>query len=148
MDIDGNLLLQLGVGGIFAIMLIREAAALIEKVQARMKGDDGKLDCDTCLDAIHDKTSTTLDLVKDLHEWHNIRDHQTGIPVWYSGYATTELKNLLVAMSENTRAQTDVLRQVLELSRESSAEIRATKNEVGVIKTAIQGLSGGGRGAG
>lgn len=86
-------LTQLGVGGIFAVLVLRQVFDFVGK---RKNGA-----CD-----LH-KLSRE---VADLHKWHDQRD-QDGVPVWYVRRSLEDAINKLAA---NLATQTDVLRAMHE----------------------------------
>lgn len=81
---DNSVLLQLGVGGIFAVLIIR---AFVEMVKALKKTDSGSgSGSDNGVkQIIHDTKEISIDTndkVKTLHSLHN-KTNPDGLPVWY-----------------------------------------------------------------
>jgi len=123
MDMDGDTILQLGVGGIFAMMLIKEVLGFLKPMLERKFGNDEATDgkrpepaCDTeCLRRVEAQ-------VNDLHEWHSVRD-QRGVFVWYAHYGNDELRLLLKTLTDHVVMQTDALKEVLRLSQEHKDQL-------------------------
>lgn len=132
MELDANTIMQLGVGGIFAILVLREAKnvilAILDKSNGKsVKGDDKELVRQ--FEELMKKTVDTIEAnnreIHDLHTWHNVRGGD-GSFVWYdkSHALKDALGELASAISEQTkflgnvdRAVSDVCKETERLSR-------------------------------
>jgi hypothetical protein len=69
-----SILLQLGVGGIFALLLIREVLSFLKDRKSSGSNEE------------HAKTRALIHELKnkleELHKWHDVRDDEQ-VPVWY-----------------------------------------------------------------
>lgn len=68
---------QIGIGGIFAILVIREVLNFLEKRRA----SEVKAHEPPCQKAQADLSAVRTE-VGDLHAWHDRRDAE-GVPIWY-----------------------------------------------------------------
>lgn len=68
----------------------------------------------------------TQELVRDLHDWHNVQDPETGRMVWY-GLGLTRLEKTLGEISRNIQTSTEVLQHVLDVANENRREIQYLK---------------------
>jgi hypothetical protein len=69
-----SILLQLGVGGIFAIMVIREVLGFLRDRKGGATSEEGA----KTRELVH-QVKSKLD---ELHKWHDVRDDEQ-VPVWY-----------------------------------------------------------------
>ena len=105
-----SVLMQLGVGGIFAILVIREVMMFLKtrngtsspKVVALSEADR------KMLVEVHEWS-------KELHTWHNIHD-EDGVKIWYVRRsledAVERLTTTIEKLSEFQRANFDVLKEM------------------------------------
>lgn len=138
---DENALLQLTAGGILALMILDRVFGLIKPLLGDASdgegGDTPECTQKDCLRAIQADVVRVLSLVTDLHEWHSVRDPR-GVFVWYAQFGNEELKETMKAMAENARAQTDVLKQLLDVSRETRAGLDEVRKTVGALETRVE----------
>lgn len=117
---NNELLLQVGVGGIFAMLLIREVLTFLGPVLKN--GRNGHTAKGSACDA--DCLRRVEAMLIDLYEWHNVRDPR-GVLVWYAQFGNEELKDLLKTMTDNVGTQTEMLKELLRISQESQAQLAA-----------------------
>lgn len=112
----GSVVVQLGVGGIFAILILQLVLGFLEKWRARQETAEGG-----------SRTAPTDDVdmrlvakrVDDLWEWHNVRNSD-GVFVWY---VRTALEDAIVQLADNIAAQTEVMRDMGLQLRDSCQRI-------------------------
>jgi hypothetical protein len=96
-------LTQVGVGGIFAILVIREVFNFLQK-RKTPNGDNGvqfHRELDT-------KVNEIKSLTRELHKWHSVTDME-GVPVWY---VRKSLEKSIGELATNIKEQTDIIRRV------------------------------------
>ena len=103
-------LLELGVGFIAAIMVIREVLGFLEK---RKNGGGGQsLIMNEHVNDVRGAVSVIKDKVDDLHEWHNKTDAD-GIPLWYVRRSLEEsIRELGEKIYLQIEIQTEILRHM------------------------------------
>ena len=125
---------QLGVGGIFAILVIREVISFLQAREDKKNGTArGVPDCAGPVIAQLAKISETMRLIgeqmkatgehcSDLHKWHNVKDRD-GMPIWYYRRSMEEAidrlhtgiskqTDVLVLLSQRQERQADVLERI------------------------------------
>lgn len=103
-------ILELGVGLIAAIMVIREVLNFIER-KKNGSGHDGAL-MNEHVNDVRGAVSVIKDKVDDLHEWHNKTDAD-GIPLWYVRRSLEEsIKDLGEKIYLQIEMQTKILRHM------------------------------------
>lgn len=90
-------LLEVGVGGLVAIMIIR---MVLDFLKSKKGESDQKV-----LRCIEKNCQECLRLQRDLHIWHNVADNE-GVKVWY---VRRSLEEAITKLSENIGKQTEVL---------------------------------------
>jgi hypothetical protein len=117
-----DLVLQLGVGGIFAVLLIKLVLdwlkPIIDKKLATEPSPPAKADPDK--DAIAELVAAVGRMEKKidtLHEWHNVRG-QDGRLLWYY---PSSLDKAIGDLAKNIEAQTEILRNLGLMVRDSCA---------------------------
>lgn len=93
---DTSLVTQLGVGGIFAILILKEVFGFVSK-KSRSESDE--------------QVDQIAKEVRDLWEWHNVTDPSTGGKIWY---VQRSLEKAMDRLSENIEAQTAVMQRLVE----------------------------------
>lgn len=118
-------LTQLGVGGIFTIMVLQMVFSFL-KSKSPPKDPHGiskRLGLMTdaiaaSFQCIERKLDELLVLTKDLHTWHNVSDNE-GVKIWY---VRRSLEDAIGSLSSNIAKQTDVLqammREIHDLERD------------------------------
>lgn len=105
-----NLVTQLGVGGIFAVLLLRTVFDYLRRREARDEGSSHR-DMFALLRCI--KTH-----VEDLHEWHAVTDDD-GVKVWY---VRRSLETAVEKLADNIAKMTEILnamhREILDLKKQ------------------------------
>ncbi len=103
-------LLELGVGFIAAIMVIREVLGFLEK---RKNGWGGQsFIMNEHVNDVRGAVSAIKDKVDDLHEWHNKTDAD-GIPLWYVRRSLEEsIRDLGEKIYLQIEIQTEILRHM------------------------------------
>lgn len=103
-------LLELGVGFIAAIMVIREVLGFLEK---RKNGWGGQsFIMNEHVNDVKGTVSAIKDKVDDLHEWHNKTDAD-GIPLWYVRRSLEEsIRELGEKIYLQIEIQTEILRHM------------------------------------
>ena len=71
---------------------------------------------------IEGQLSCVTRLVKDLHEWHDVKDPRTGTLVWYSAFQNSALQDTLVKVGATLEGITDVLRELATQQREAAKD--------------------------
>lgn len=94
-QVASDLLTQLGVGGIFVIMLLDRVVAILKAAKAKGQSTING----------HGLDQSSRRKIDDLHSWHNITDPATGRRIWYLDSElraeVSELLKLLRKMVEN-----------------------------------------------
>ena len=110
-------LLELGVGLIAAILVIREVLGFLEK--RRINGDGGSEKVmKEYMEGTYERVNRIEHQVDDLFNWHNQRD-QDGIPLWYVKRSFEEsIKEMAEAMREQIKVQTQIARRMEDIYRE------------------------------
>ncbi len=104
-DMDETLL-QLGVGGIFSILIIREVLGFILKwktkdsIQVQPAGCRCSLEIKRLEESLakQDKgVEEVITKVRELWHWHKAEDPETGIKVWYNKTISNKVDDLIKA---------------------------------------------------
>jgi len=114
---------QLGVGGVFAVFIIREVFNLLDK----RKTANGSIEPDDSIKKTIYQISKQID---DLHDWHKVTD-EDGVKVWY---VRRSLETSLKDLSDNIRIQTEVLQKILQT--QTNMENNMNKLEADLAKQA------------
>jgi len=115
--VDTNLLLQVGVGGIFAILLVRIILEwlkpLVEKFTGNGKHQERSIGEQLLLELQRatEEMKPVARQVSDLYDWHN-QKNADGVFVWYVPSALTKAIDRL---AENINTQTEVLRGLVTM---------------------------------
>jgi hypothetical protein len=128
---DEKTLIQLGVGGTLAILLLREVFAFLREIMKKDTGDDDREEIADCLGDIHQR-------LNDLHRWHDVRDPSSGVFVWYASFGNATLMETLVAIGDNVRMQTEVLRSLLEIAKENKADLKRVTGDLQELKIRLK----------
>jgi len=117
-----NIPLQIGVGGIFVVLVLKEVLAFVasqgkDKEAGKPGGCSNSAECQATIRRIASQ-------IGELHDWHSMRDPNTGVFVWYGNLATRELKDAISALAETSRAQTEVLKEILRTSQETDRLVK------------------------
>ena len=106
----GDLVTQLGVGGIFAIIILREVFGFLAKKRDKNGSSTAQTDMFTLLRAIEGGTAELVRL-------HDVKD-EDGVPVWYVRKSLErQIERLVVGVAGMTKAvetQTEVLEKLAE----------------------------------
>jgi hypothetical protein len=97
-------LLQLGVGGIFSILILKEVFSFIKG--ADTKESRGKCHCGKELKELkeeltkdHDDHEESMDemltKIRELWHWHSVEEPGTGIKVWYNKTISNKIDELV-----------------------------------------------------
>ena len=106
-----NQLLQLGVGGLFALFILREVFSFL-KEKTRCQGN---------------KTIDNMaKQINDLHEWHNVIDVD-GVKVWY---VRRSLEGAIEKLTNTLDTQTLLLRELVTSLQETRRDIEETRRDV------------------
>jgi len=107
----GDLLLQLGVGGIFAFIIIKEVLTIVFK--NKRNGGPSRATTPDMFAILRD----TQTLVRELHKWHDAKD-EDHVFVWYVRKSLEhQIENLAGAVESMSRAaqrQTDIIESAFE----------------------------------
>lgn len=126
-------LTELGMGAIFALMILKEVFAFLKTrkspatTQTMPKSACNEHVLQT-LKVILDKVEKIQDRTDDLHEWHNITDPTDGTKIWY---VKKSLEDTIGRLSDNIATQTQVLQGML-------SELKDSHREIDRIETAIK----------
>lgn len=112
-----NTLIQVGVGGTFALLVIREVFGFVKylknnKSNQKEREDDQGADLP--------RMARQID---DLHQWHSLTDEE-GVKIWY---VRRSLEEALRELSSNIRAQTEVLQGLVLESRETRKKVEENR---------------------
>lgn len=99
-------ILELGVGLIAALMVIREVLNFLDKKKG--SPDEGSLIGEHVSD-VKGSVTAIKDKVDDLHEWHNKTDAD-GVPLWY---VRRSLEESIRALGEKIYLQIEVQTEIL-----------------------------------
>ena len=105
-----NVLVQLGVGGIFCVLVLRLVFDFLGKKRLSKNGD--------CL------TPAIIQQVKDLWDWHNKTDEE-GVKVWY---VSRSLEKAIERLAESTETQTKVLTELVHGFKDLRRDISEKKS--------------------
>jgi hypothetical protein len=125
----GDHLTQIGIGGIFALLVIRMVFEHVQKTRDRKNGTlplvrvgEVPQECHDALQGLtrmckelKDTTLATGELVEKSFDMHNVRD-SSGQPVWYTGRlaeAVIEHKGVMEALAVNVKEQTFATKELL-----------------------------------
>jgi|15BtaG_2_1085339.scaffolds.fasta_scaffold24449_2 hypothetical protein len=99
-------LTQIGVGGVFAIFILREVFTFLKsrKEAATLEGKVDKL-----VDQV-DSFEQVRSQIRDLHVWHNVTDTD-GSKIWYVKSSLTEA---MTELSKNIAAQTSAFERLVD----------------------------------
>ena len=87
-DVSDPILTQVGIGGVLAVLILREVFGFLSK-RSKREVDLAALD----------------QRVSDLWDWHNKEDPATGVKVWY---VRASLENAIEKLAENIEKMTEV----------------------------------------
>jgi len=123
-----DLIAQVGVGGIFAVLVIREVLNFLTKRNGADKDKGGKLD--RVILAALQEMKPKLD---ELHKWHDQRD-QDGVPVWYIRRSLEEAVDKLAEsqqmLSDNIRNMTIILERLATNQDEMRREVHSLEDDL------------------
>jgi len=100
-----NVITQLGVGGIFAILVLREVFNFLST--RKKNGSEGRM----------------KEQIAKLYEWHNMED-ANGVKRWYN---KSTLDSNIATLSRNIQEQTLILKQLSQELRDVREEVRRAK---------------------
>jgi hypothetical protein len=103
-------LLQVGAGGLFALLVIREVFSFL-KERVRCSSN-------TMLEHMAKQ-------IHEMHEWHAVTD-EDGVKVWY---VRRSLENALEKLSHTLDAQTQLLREMVLILKDTRNEMDAVIRE-------------------
>lgn len=101
-------LMQLGVGGIFAMMVLRQVLDFLKSKEVTGSKKGG------CIFEDEDRRRA-----RELHQWHALTDSD-GVKVWY---VRKSLDDAVLKLSENVESQTEILRELMRLQNETNQEL-------------------------
>ena len=124
-------LLELGVGFIAAIMVIREVLSFLEK---KKNGGSGQsIIMNEHVNDVRGAVSAIKEKVDDLHEWHNKTDAD-GIPLWYVRRSLEEsIRELGEKIYLQIEIQTEILRHMEKMEehyKDTSKKERKNGNNI------------------
>lgn len=102
-----DMMTQLGVGGILAILMVREVLNFLKSKQPTQNGETQRLFV---------KLDQVTRHVADLHKWHDKTD-EDGVPVWYIRRsfedAVEKLADAVTQLAASSSVQTKVLEDLV-----------------------------------
>lgn len=104
-----NVLVQLGVGGIFCVMVLRLVFDFLGKKKFAKN--------DVCL------TPAIIQQIKDLWDWHNKTDDE-GVKVWY---VRRSLEKAIERLAENTDTQTKIFTELVHEIKDMRRDINQNR---------------------
>lgn len=125
-----ELIIQIGVGGIFAILVLREVFAFLPK----FRGGDQKGSIERRIGGVHER----MWKIDKLYDWHNARDEE-GVPVWYVRKSLEQaIKNLsssIDVLQESIREQNLFITKMIERFDSLHEDIRDLRDgQIGIEK--------------
>ena len=118
---------QLGVGGIFVILVLREVFGFLEKKRSNGNGTSPSA-ADVLAAANLKKTIYEISRqMDDLYEWHRVAD-EDGVKVWY---VRRSLETAMRDLADNIKAQTLVLTELM-------AEMRSVREDMGRLDSDLE----------
>lgn len=106
-----NQLLQLGVGGLFAILVLREVFSFLKE---RTRCQNNK------------PFEKMVKQIDELHQWHDVTDDD-GVRVWY---VRRSLEGAIEKLTHTLDAQTLLLRELVLSLQETRKDIEETRRDV------------------
>ena len=79
---SSDLILQLGVGGVFALLVIRTVFDFLSKQREKKSNGNGSSISAAAMNDMFTLNRSILSFVEDLHKWHDVKDEDQ-VPVWY-----------------------------------------------------------------
>lgn len=110
-------IMELGVGGIFAILVIREVLGFL-----RSRKNGGYPDR---------KIAEIHNWIEDLWNWHNVTDND-GVKIWY---VRRSLEDAIRKLSDNIDVQTKAFQEMVN-------EMKATRRNLNLIEQDVRELKG------
>lgn len=111
--------LQVGAGGLFALLVLREVFGFLkEKVRAQSN-------------VVIDNMAKQI---QELHEWHAVTD-EDGVKIWY---LRRSLENAIEKLTSNLDIQTQLLREMVLILKDSRNEMDAVIRETREIHREIR----------
>ena len=111
--------LQVGAGGLFALLVLREVFGFLkEKVRAQSN-------------LVIDNMAKQI---QELHEWHAVTD-EDGVKIWY---LRRSLENAIEKLTSNLDIQTQLLREMVLILKDSRNAIDAVIRETRKIDRQIR----------
>lgn len=107
-------LLQLGVGGLFAILVIREVFSFL-KERARCQSNK--------------QMEIMAQQIAELHVWHSVTD-EDGVKIWY---VRRSLENAIEKLTLTLDAQTHLLRELTTNMQETRRDVEETRRDVDAL---------------
>jgi len=126
--VEDSAILQLGVGGIFAVLVIQMVLNFIKPMMPNIFGVNAQ---DEATKEITKILYEIRHLTKELHTWHDRRD-EDGVPVWYIRRSLEDsiekLAEAVTALSLNASAQTHALEQIVTQSAQTHAAVERLRD--------------------
>lgn len=107
-------LLQLGVGGMFAILVIREVFSFLKE---RARCHQNK------------QMDVLAHQIAELHQWHAVTD-EDGVKVWY---VRRSLEQAIDKLTLTLDAQTQLLRELTTNMQETRRDVEETRRDVDLL---------------
>lgn len=125
-----SLLIQVGVGGTFAIVILKTVFDFVSKIMAKRNGNGSNAPTADMFAILR----STADQVKDLHNWHDVKDEDQ-VFIWYIRRSLEkQIERLCLAveqMGKATDAQSDAVEEVLTAVLEEMKELRRRLDKQG-----------------
>lgn len=99
-----NEFLQIGAGGLFALLVLREVFGFLK--------ERSRNQCNIMLD-------TMAKEVHEMHEWHSVTD-EDGVKIWY---LRRSLENAIEKLTSNLDVQTQLLRELVLSMKETRSDM-------------------------
>lgn len=104
----------IGVGGIFAVLVIREVFTFVKGRQHNhgpMNGSLGRIEA---------KVDTIMSKTAQLHQWHAVTD-QDGVPVWY---VRRSMERAVDRMAEATDRMVTLLERMAAMQEDTHEKLK------------------------
>ena len=117
-------LTEMGIGGVFALMVLREVFSFLKAKRANPEDKMGELD---------KKIDKILKQTDDLWQWHSVTDSD-GVKLWY---LKPSLEKTIGSLADNIGRQTQVLQGMLNEIKDSKREIDRLESAIKEVKDKI-----------
>ena len=120
-----SLLIQLGVGGIFAVLVIRMVLDFLNRKNGgNTKGFDKRIV------RLENNIDDIKDVVGKIHDMHNVKDSD-GFPVWYVPRSWQQTQKEIMELNLKIVA---ILKDMMKTAERTEKEVSQVKDSINDIK--------------